>query len=492
MLPPVYAAVVPTYRRLRSGHGPEGGAKVRRIQRSRHKAHYGQNCSHQFPRGEDVSRKLHFFTQKFINDMDVAITDISEVEKEISIKASATELLPHFDKAYKKHRAKIELKGFRKGKAPLELVKKLHGEAIEYDSLSEIATDFYRQVISDRDIHPIGEPVLTDMNYKPGEDLSFKVKYQIKPVVHLNEYKKIPLERVRHIVTAKEVQDEITRIRRANSATAEVESAPDDEHIVTVDIQEIDTAGNPIIGKKTTDIRVYLADENVLPEIRTALRNIARGQVARTTLTRKAEEKDELTHIELSAKKIEKVTLPELDETFVKKITKEKVQTVDEFVKGVRNDIEHFWNDRSERKLVDELTGEIVRRHDMTVPESMVKGILDQMLEDLRNRYPNKKLPAEFKEDEFREQNRSYAIFQAKWYLIRERIIEEEGIAATDAEIEQKAKEDAPRVGIDEERLLQFYKTSESVRDRIVADKLIDFLKANAVIADRSTEDFNI
>ena len=424
--------------------------------------------------------------------MDVAITDISDVEKEISIHASATELLPHFDKAYKKHRAKIELKGFRKGKAPLDLVKKLHGEAIEYDSLSEIATDFYRKVISDRDIHPIGEPVLTDMQYKPGEDFSFKVHYQIKPVIVLKEYKKIPLERVKHILTEKEVEDEILRIRRANSTTAEVESAPTDDHILTVDIQEIDTAGNPIIGKKSTDVRVYLADENVLPEIKNPLRGIGIGATVKTTLMRTVEDKQEPTHVEIHVKKIEQVNLPALDDDFIKKITKEKVGTVEEFHKGIRKDIEHYWNERSERRLLDELTGEIVRRHDITVPESMVKGILDSMVEDLKNRYPNKKLPAEFNENEFREQNRSYAIFQAKWYLIKERIIEAEGITATDAEIEQKAKQDAPRVGIDEGRLLQFYKSSDSIKDRIVSDKLLEFLKNSAMIAERSTEDFNI
>jgi trigger factor len=424
--------------------------------------------------------------------MDVAITDINEVEKEITIHASATELLPHFDKAYQKHRAKIELKGFRKGKAPLDLVKKLHGEAIVYDSLSEIATDFYRKVISDRDIHPIGEPVLTDMQYKPGEDLSFKVKYQIKPVVVLKEYKKIPVELVKHIVTEKEIQDEILRIRRASSTAVEVDSATDENHIITTDIQEVDTAGNPIIGKKTPDVRVYLADEAVYPEIRGPLRNIARGATAKAVIMRNVEDKQQPTHVELHAKKVERVNLPELDDTFVKKITRDKVGTVEEFVTGVRKDIEHYWNDRSDRKLTDDLIGEVVRRHDVTVPDSMVKGILDSMLEDLKNRYPNKKLPSDFKEDEFREQNRSYAVFQAKWFLIRERIIETEGITATDAEIEQKAEEDAPRMGIDKSRLLQFYKTSGSVRDRIVSEKLIEFLKQNAFISERSTEEFTI
>ena len=58
--------------------------------------------------------------------MDISITDITDVEKEISIHASAGELEPHFEKAYKRYAPTIEIKGFRKGKSPMDLVKKLH------------------------------------------------------------------------------------------------------------------------------------------------------------------------------------------------------------------------------------------------------------------------------------------------------------------------------------------------------------------------------
>src|SRR5437867_4186010 len=107
--------------------------------------------------------------------MDVSIVDITDVEKELSVHATAAELLPHFEKAYQRYLPKVEIKGFRKGKVPLDLVKKIHGEAIEYDSLDTIASDMYRSIIGDRKIHPIGEPVLTDMEYKRGETLSFKI-----------------------------------------------------------------------------------------------------------------------------------------------------------------------------------------------------------------------------------------------------------------------------------------------------------------------------
>src|SRR5512147_1334482 len=127
--------------------------------------------------------------------MEVAVNDITDVQKEIHIIASPGELIPHFEEAYKREQPKIEIKGFRKGKAPIDLVKKMYGESIEYGALDVIASDIFREVAVERHIHPIGEPVLTDMHYHRGEPLSFKVKYEVKPSVTLGEYKGIPAEK---------------------------------------------------------------------------------------------------------------------------------------------------------------------------------------------------------------------------------------------------------------------------------------------------------
>src|SRR5262249_49722682 len=149
------------------------------------------------------------------------------------------------------------IKGFRRGKAPLDMVKKLHGEAIEHGALDALANDFYRTAVEERNIHPLGSPVLTDLDYKRGEQLRFRVKYEVKPVITLGVYKGIPVERTVHPVPEAEVNEEILRIRRANSTFAESATATDDEHVVTADIQQLDETGAPLIGKRSADVRLY-------------------------------------------------------------------------------------------------------------------------------------------------------------------------------------------------------------------------------------------
>src|SRR5258706_2707628 len=231
--------------------------------------------------------------------MDLSITDINDVRKEIQVTAYADDLVPHFEKAYKEKLPKIEIKGFRKGRVPLDLVKKLHGEAIEHDSLDSIVNDVYRQVVQERNIQPIGDPVLTKMDYRRGEALTFKITYEIAPVFELGEYKGISVEKPVHKVTDAEVENEILRLRRSDSTMSEVPEAADDEHVLTVDIQETDPAGSPLIGRKTSDARLHLAHETIYADIKAAFTNASTRMTHQATHTKENKDKEQASFMQI-------------------------------------------------------------------------------------------------------------------------------------------------------------------------------------------------
>jgi trigger factor len=422
--------------------------------------------------------------------METVTNDITEIEKELSVQLTADELVPHFERAYQRIQPKMEIKGFRKGKVPVEVIKKMYGEQIEFDSLDVIATDVYREVAKEKNIQPVGEPRLVDMDYKRGESFSFKIQYEILPQFTVSNYKGIQLEKLIHSVTEQEVSDEILRIRRANATLVEAQSADDDEHIVTADVQELDDTGFPMIGKKNENQRFYLGEETLIEEVKTKLRQASIGSPLRIKYESQHGDHTHKTHIEVTPKKIEKIQLPELDDAFVAKVTKNKVATVAAFRENLLKDLEAYWNDRSERKAMDMLAAEIVRRHDFPVPDSFVRGIIDRQLEDMKNRLPEKQFPPDFDETKYREDLRPSAIFQARWYLIRERIIEQEGLKIEDADLERIAEERSKQTGIEQEKLIQFFKSSEETQRQILSEKLITFLKLNAKITEKVTEEF--
>jgi trigger factor len=416
--------------------------------------------------------------------MEVQITPLSEVLQEADIVISNTELLPHFERAYGKERERIEIKGFRKGKAPLAMIKKLYGESIEHAVLDTLANDFYRKAMDEREIRPIGQPAMVDMDYKRGESFRFRIQYEIRPEIQLRRYTGLRIEKPVHTVSDAEVEQEVLRLRRTNSTTSPVEEASDDEHIVVADVQELDHAGMPLIGKKGKDLRFYLADDTLATEIRSVLKGARVGSGYRTTLRPADEEKKEPLNVELQVTAIEKVELPAFDGALVSRITGGKVAAVDEFMANMRQDIAKYWADWSARKVADAISAEIVKEHDITVPDSLIHSLLDSYIEDIRSRSRDRTLPKDFDEERFRHDSRDLAVWQAKWMLLKEKIAEAEKISVEDDDLVRMAEKEAAQIGLDKEKLVEYYKKSGAVRDRLLSAKIMEFLVARAVITE--------
>jgi trigger factor len=414
--------------------------------------------------------------------LEVNVHTLTEVSREIEIEVNAQELQPYFDKAYREYGPKIEIRGFRKGKAPVELIKKLYGDMIEHEYLDKLASELYRKAVKEKELQPIGDPTLTDMKYDRGERFWVKIQYDIRPTITLTKYKGLTVDAVVHSVNDDEVEDELLRVRKVNSTREEVEKVADDEHVVTADLQEYDETGFPMIGKKTDSARFYLADPQLEQPFKDALQATQKGNEHEIRFEHKHDDHVHKVSMKAKVTKVEKVMLPGLDDEFVKKITKDKVATVDEFRKGIREDLDNYWKEKNRRSRINAIVSEIIRLHEFQVPESLTRNVLESLVEEIKGQYPNKQLPADFDVEKFYEENRAYAVFQAKWALLREEIVKAENLAVDDAALVELAEREASKIGIDKERLIAYYKSSEQIKDRLLGDKLIDMLISNTTI----------
>jgi trigger factor len=420
--------------------------------------------------------------------LQVTINTLSEVQQEADIQVANEELQPHFEEAYAKYRPKLEMRGFRKGKVPLPIIKKVYGEAIEREALDTIADTIYHKAMEERNIRPLGQPTMVDMDYKRGGEFHFRIKYDVKPQIALKDYKGIALEKPVHTVSEAEIEEEVLHLRRVHSSSEDVVAVTDDEHIVTADIQELDEAGSPLVGRKSSNTKFNLWDSTLVPQLRDVLRKAEKGQTCSVSYESQHEDHAHKTHLGVSVTKIEKQNLPPFDEALVSKITGGKVTSADEFRKNMGTDLERYWQERAESRLEDELTSEIVRRHEFTAPESLVNAVLESYIDDIRSRSKDKKLPVGFDENKFREERRVYAVWQAKWMLLKEQIADAEGIAVTDEDIAQLAETDAPKMGLSLDKLLSYYKTSDRIRERLLSDKIMAFLKRHAKITEKEVK----
>jgi len=413
--------------------------------------------------------------------MEFKVNKINETTQEVEFEVPYSELEPHFDKSFKKYQKRAEIPGFRKGKAPLSMIKRMYGDLLEQGSLEEAANEVFKEYLEIQNVKPLGEGSLTDINYEKKILFTFKVKFEVKPEITLSDYKGIEVTKTKYPLDEKAIDEEIEYLRSKHCKYEETEKAENDEYVVTADIAKLDNTGVELIGQKDKGVQIYLNDKQVNKELKEQLEQITKGEERVVMLPGEAENTTEKFKITVS--KIEKVVFPELNEDFFKHIYhNDEIKSGDDFRIKVKQDLENIYKNISDQELRNNIVSELIKQNEIPVPEVLVENILDSYIEDLRNKNPKRELPKDFNEEEFRKTRRVDAILQVKWFLIRDKLVELEKIEVTDEDLQPLIEDDAKRYNLPVDKIKNIYDKNTEMRYRILDDKVMMLLIDNAKI----------
>jgi trigger factor len=423
--------------------------------------------------------------------MEVKTNKIDDVKQEVEFEISYADLAPHFEKAYKKFQRKAEVPGFRKGKAPVSILKRKYGEMIEQGSLEDVANDVFRDYLKDNHIHPLSEGALVDMDYRPQSLFTFKVRFEVRPEINLADYKGIEVTKTIHKIDDKMVDDEVKYLQSKHVTYEEAEKALDNEYVVTLDVQKLDDTGIELIGQSDKDVRFYLNDPQVNQEFRNQLDQITVNEERILMLeSLDPENAGKTEKYKVRCTKIDKIVFPGLNEEFFKKIYHDdSIKTIEDFRAKVMTDLEGIYKNISDQEIRNNIVNELIKLNDVPVPDTLVENILSSYVEEVKNQNPKRQLPKEFDEEEYRKSRRVDAILQVKWFLIRDKIIETEKIEVNDADLEPVIEADAKKYNLPADKIRSVYEKNTEVRYRILDDKLMQFLIDNAKIKEVEKKD---
>ena len=430
--------------------------------------------------------------------MELNVKELSASENEIEISLKFDDVKNDIEAEVKKQTRNIQLPGFRKGKVPKNILKKRFGDSLEYEASEKIANKHFWEIAKEKNLNPIGQPTMTDFNFKPGEELKFKVKYEVVPQIELKDYTDQKIEIPDFKVKDSDVEKEILHQRRSNKSLEDAEVVGDDNNfLLDVLVYRLNDKGEPE-NENGEKLQIDLTSEGVNKEIIKNSKGKKAGEFfnfsfdeERTVKNDKGiEEKvKENFNYKVEIKGIKKITLPELNEEFIKKITKDKVSNEADLKKEVKNDIENFYQAKVEEILRGKLITTIIKNNEFSPPTTLVNNILEELVKNeedyLRKQgYPN------VKTNELKERLKTTAENDVKWYLIKSALLKKENISVTDDEIKGLAEKDAEKTGIPVEKLLSYYKNSGQ-NEKIVDQKLFEFLKENNNIIKLDPEKFN-
>lgn len=267
--------------------------------------------------------------------MEFVVNDISQSEKEVQITLSYEEIKSEIDSEVKKQVSKIQLPGFRKGKAPKHILKQRYGDALEFEASEKVANSKFWQIAKEKELRPIGQPVMTDLDFYPEKDFKFKVKYEVVPKIKVKDYTAQIIEVPDFTVKTDEVEKEIEHILHSNSTNEEADIVGDDENfLIDVELTRLSEDGNPFENSKPEKMQVDLSSENVHPDIKKNAKNKKVGDKfkfhfhdEKTIQNKEGNDQNVIEHFdyEVLINNIKKIILPQLNEELIKKITKDKV-----------------------------------------------------------------------------------------------------------------------------------------------------------------------
>lgn len=417
-------------------------------------------------------------------DLKFSVNELSQSEHEISIEFSYDEIKSNLEAEVKKESKKIQLPGFRKGKVPPTILKSRFGDTLEYEASEKVATNQFWIVAKENALKPVGTPVLTDLQFNPGSNLNYKVKYEVVPNLDPKDYTGLEIQIPDYVVTDHEVEHEIEHILKANSTNENVEEVGEGEFfIIKVDLLRVTENGEIFDGSKPETLDIDLSNHHVQPEIR----ENAIGKKVGESFTfsfnddRKSDKADvekkpaETYYYRANLKEIKKIVLPELDEELVKKITKDKVSSPEQFKDDIKKDFTNYYTQQTEEFLRRKLMSLVVSNNDFTPPTSLVKNVLEELIkqeEENSKRSGIKNIDKNL----LKERLLPSAQFEVKWYLLKSKIQEKEQLSVSEEEFNDLAAKDAEKTGIALEKLVNYYK-SVNMSEKLVDKKLFEFLK---------------
>ncbi len=417
--------------------------------------------------------------------MESNLTKVNSCIRELEISAKHDEVEPIYQETLDKYIKNAAIPGFRKGKAPVTMLMKMYGESIDADFKEESINRLSKQFFEESKVYPISHIKLLTLDYKQGEDMKFKIQFEVYPEFELNKYKDLEIEKPVINATDEEVEHELEHILDAERKLEPAEKATDEKHLVTVDVQELDATGVPLIGKMEKDAKIDLSDKGIVEEVKTALLNTMAGDEVKVRIgADKTPSKQEI-NLSLVVMKIEKIVYPELDEALIKKVTRDAETTLEGLKKSLHARIQDYYNETSENEFRNNMLRVLVDNNDFDVPDTMVDNYLEDLIENIKNQQPNKTLPSSFDVLDYKQKNRANGVLSLKSFVLRSKIIETEKMTVDDVDLSDYADKEAVRLGMDKEKILHYLKSSEQIKDSILLRKFDTFMKENNKIIEK-------
>ncbi len=406
----------------------------------------------------------------------------------LTIETSAEEFEAAVNKAYLKMRGKINVPGFRVGKAPRKIIEKMYGAEVFYEeAVNIILPDAYEAAVKEQELEVVGYPQV-ELESCTKDGVVFKCTVAVYPEVKLGQYKGLEAPKAEVSVVAAAVNDRLKEMADRNSRLVSVERAVKKGDTADIDFEGFDN-GVAFDGGKGENFDLEISSGSFVPGFEDQLIGMKAGEEKDIDITFPENYTPELAgkpvvfHVKVNEVKEKQV--PAIDDEFAKDVS--EFDTLKDLKADIKKKLTAERTESAQRAFEDVLMAKVAEGIEADIPEEMVELQAERMMEQFKQQLASQGIPFDqylkmtnTAEADFRKQAQGPAADQVKMDLAVEAIIKAEGLEASDEDVESEMKSVAEKYGMDLDTVKKYLRP-EDVKEQVIREKVVKLVADSAV-----------
>ena len=427
--------------------------------------------------------------------MSLQVEKLEKNMAKLTIEASAEDFEKAIQKVYLKARGRINIPGFRKGKAPRKLIEKMYGTGVFYeDAANDLIPTAYAEALKDCDLEIVSRPEINVTQIESGKPFIFTAEVAVKPEVTLGEYKGVEVEKSNVEVTDEDINKEVDKERENNSRTIDV----DDRAVESGDIIKLDFDGSvdgvPFAGGKAENYTLTIGSGSFIPGCEDQLIGTKIGEDKDVTVTFPEDyhEKSLAGKEAVFKCKVNAITvkeLPDADDEFASEVS--EFETLAEYKEDIKKKLTEKKEKEARAKKEAQAVEKAVENATMEIPDAMIDTQVQSMMEDFARRMQSQGLSLEqyfqftgMDAKKMHDQMKPEALKRIQNSLVLEAVAKAENIEISDEKVDEEIAKMAEAYKMEVEKLKGIIGDSE--RDQMKKDLAVQ--AAADLIADAAKE----
>ena len=406
----------------------------------------------------------------------------------LTIETSAEEFEAAVNKAYLKMRGKINVPGFRVGKAPRKIIEKMYGAEVFYEeAVNIILPDAYEAAVKEQELEVVGYPQV-ELESCTKDGVVFKCTVAVYPEVKLGQYKGLEAPKAEVKVAAADVNARLKEMADRNSRLVSVERAVKKGDTADIDFEGFDN-GVAFDGGKGENFDLEIGSGSFVPGFEEQLIGMKAGEEKDIDITFPENYTPELAgkpvvfHVKVNEVKVKEV--PAIDDEFAKDVS--EFDTLKDLKADIKKKMTAERTEAAQRAFEDVLMAKVAEGVEADIPQEMVELQAERMMEQFKQQLASQGIPFDqylqmtgTTEADFRKQADGPAAEQVKMDLAVEAIIKAEGLEASDEDVENEMKSVAEKYGMDLDTVKKYLRP-EDVKEQVIREKVVKLVADNAV-----------